>query len=282
MTRGEQVAAVVAAYEMWLRSWASERTTGARVTFARARLTEWGVLGCTGDNITEFLGRPTVSGKPKSKWSKSTYHGHLSDLCRWLVATGRLPMDPMSEVRAVVRPKSKPRPLTEVEVARVLGVVQGETRDWIILALSTGLRVSEIAKLRGEDVTPRGIFVNGKGDLDATIPCHPDVAEMAGRYPETGYWWPGGDDGHIRSQIITARVGELFRSVGIDHGSIHRCRHVYGTRLLRNGVNIRKVQKLMRHANLETTAGYTAVDEDELAAAINTLPRSTPEVVAPV
>jgi integrase/recombinase XerD len=267
-------AQVISGYETWLRSWASERTTKARVQLATACLREWGLAGMTSENITEMLGRPTTKGTPKSRWSKATYHSHLKDFCGWLVASGHLDEDPMESVRAVKRPKSRPHPLSEVEVERLLSVVRGETRDWIVLALSTGLRVSEIAKLRGSDVTPRGIFVNGKGDLDAVIPCHPDVAEMAERYDTQGYWWPGSDDGHIPSQRITARVGEVFRAVGIESGSIHRCRHTYATRLLRNGVNIRKVQKLVRHTNLETTAGYTAIDEDELAAAINTLPRA--------
>jgi integrase/recombinase XerD len=54
-------------------------------------------------------------------------------------------------------------------------------------------------------------------------------------------------------------------------GSIHRCRRVYGTRLLRAGVNIRTVQQLMRHSNLDTTAAYTAVNEVELRNAIDML-----------
>jgi integrase/recombinase XerD len=93
---------------------------------------------------------------------------------------------------------------------------------------------------------------------------------MAQRYPRYGYWFPGNQAGHIRPQQVSMTVGRLFHSIGIE-GSIHRCRHVFGTRLLRSGVNIRTVQKLMRHANLDTTANYTAVDEDELRAAIDLL-----------
>ena len=65
-------------------------------------------------------------------------------------------------------------------------------------------------------------------------------------------------------------MGKLFTALGIS-GSIHRVRHVYGTRLLRAGVNIRVVQKLMRHSSLATTATYTAVDESEMRSAIETL-----------
>ena len=99
---------------------------------------------------------------------------------------------------------------------------------------------------------------------------------MAERYPSSGHWFPGDDCGHIRSSYVSREVAAVFRSVGIMHGSAHRLRHTYGTRLLRSGVHIRKVQRLMRHAALETTAGYTAVDEDELQAAVDMLPPIPP------
>ena len=258
---------LVTDYEKWMRSWgASERTVEARTRLARARLKAWGSPdGFTPERITEFLGRPEIK-----QWTRSTYHGHLTSLCDWLVATGHLDTSPMADLRKPRRPRPNPRPLTEPEVRRVMSVVDGRVRDWLLLALLAGLRVSEIAKIRGEDISPDGIYVLGKGDKPEMLPCHDDLWEVAQRYPRNGYWFPGPDNGHIRSQRISVTVSQLFHSLGIE-GSIHRMRHVYGTRLLRLGVNIRTVQKLMRHANLETTATYTAVDEDEKRDAINLL-----------
>jgi integrase/recombinase XerD len=257
---------IVDEYATWLRSWgASQRTIDARVGLARSRLLAWGIEGVTAENIAGFLARPDI--KP---WTRSTYHANLTCFCAWLVATGHREENPMVAVRKPKRPAPRPRPLTESEVARVLSVVEGSVRDWILLALLAGLRASEIAKIRGEDVTADGIYVIGKGGKAETLPCHDDLWAMAERYPQRGYWFPGPDDGHLRSQQISLIVGKLFHAMGID-GSIHRCRHVYGTRLLRAGENIRIVQKLMRHSNLDTTASYTAVDEDELRAAINRL-----------
>jgi integrase/recombinase XerD len=271
MTR-EHIAAVIAEYETWMRSWgAAERTIQARTTLAKARLLAWGFGGFTTENVEAFLAGPAPPKKAWSKWTRATYHGHLRDLCAWLVANDLIDEDPMPEVRSPKRPKSAPRPLSEAESHRVLSVVEGVVRDWILLAMLAGLRVSEIAKIRGEDVTSEGIYVRGKGDTEAVLPCHPDLWEMAQRYPKMGYWFPGPDGGHIDSQRISAAVGKLFDGLGIA-GSIHRCRHTYATTLLRNGENVRKVQKLMRHANLETTAAYTAVDEDELRGAIYRLP----------
>lgn len=272
----EDIARIVEAYATWLRSWsAAPKTVAARRTMATSRLRAWGLDGFNADAVTKYLSGPEAPHKPWSTWTRSTYHGHLTDLCAWLATSGYIQASPMAEVRKPKRGANNPRPLSEPEVAKVLSVVTGSPRDWILLALNAGLRASEIAKIHGEDVTADGIHVLGKGGTIVTLPCHRDIWEMAQRYPRYGFWFPGGEDGHMRGQQISLTVGKLFEALGI-HGSIHRCRHVYGTRLLRSGTNIRTVQKLMRHANLDTTANYTAVDEDELRVAINLLPSLQP------
>lgn len=257
-------------YGQWMRSWgASDKTIIARTTLARARLAEWGLEGFTPANVQEFLGRDP----DWSRWTRVTYHNHIKSFCEFLVAGGYLDASPMTIVRMGRRPVGVPRPLSEEQVAQILAVATGRTRDWLTIALSTGLRAHEIAKLRGEDITASGIYVLGKGEKEAVLPIHPDIWAMAQRYPRTGYWFPSPAGGHVQANTISGIVSRLFSSLGIE-GSIHRCRHVYGTRLLRTGMHIRNVQKLMRHGRLETTALYTAVDEDELQAAINMLPSS--------
>lgn len=248
-------------YATYLRSWqASETTVSARTTLARSRLKAWGLDGFTRENVTAFLALD-ANGKTRQRWTTATYHSHLSDFCNFLVASGRMDASPMGDIKRSKRPSKKPNPWNDADVDRILSVADGEVRDWILLALLAGLRAFEIAKIRGEDFSPDGIYVMGKGSVEATLPCHPDLAEMATRYG-AGYWFPGTHDGHMDSQRISLTVSKFTSSMGIE-GSIHRGRHAYGTRLLRKGVNIRVVQRLMRHSSLETTAGYLAVMGDE-------------------
>lgn len=251
-------------YAAWLRSWSpSAKTIKARHALALSRLNAWGLDGFTADTIQAWLGHDP----DWSPWTRATYYSHLVDFCAWMVTAGYLSSNPMPEVRKPKRPNSAPRPLSEYDAERVKASATGLTRDWITIALLTGLRVHEIAKLRGDDVGPDTFYVVGKGGVRANLPTHPEVWEMAQRYPREGYWFPGNDNGHIEAHRITVAVSTLFRSLKIE-GSIHRCRHTYCTRLLRSGVNIRIVQKLMRHANIATTAAYAAVDEDEMRAAV--------------
>lgn len=265
------------AYAAWMRSWdAAPNTITARLTVLRPRLEQWGgVTGVTTANIEAWL----ASLPPDKPWTKSTYYSHAKSLCDWLVATHRLPEHPMTggKIRPARRPKGVPRALSEVEVTRALEAASGDLRTWLVLALSIGLRAHEIAKLRGEDVGEDHVFVRGKGGVLAELPTHPDVWALAQGYPRQGYWFPANTDtGHIPRERISTKVGLHFRKCGIPHGSIHRARHLYATRLLRRGAHIRLVQKLMRHADVATTSGYTAVDEDELRAAILLLPSSEP------
>ena len=196
----------------------------------------------------------------------------MKSFCDWAHAAGLLEQHPMvgNQVRAPERPAQIPRPITKAQAERVLEVATGDVRAWLLLAMRCGLRAHEIAKIRGEDVTEDGIYVYGKGGTQATLPAHPDLLALAKGYPDRGFWFPDprSPEGHVPRERISKSVGDLFRRCGIPHGSIHRARHFYATSLLRSGSNIRVVQKLMRHSNVKTTAGYTAVDEDELRDAV--------------
>lgn len=272
---------VLAAYADWMRSWgASQATIDVRIGTVAPLLDQWGGIdGITSKRIESWLIEPRrripKDGRRCKPATRATYHAHMKSLCDWLVATERLAVHPMQGMRSPNRPNAIPRPLSEAEAARATATASGDLRVWLMLAMDAGLRAHEIAQLRGEDVAEDFIYLRGKGDVAAMLPTHPDVWTEAQQRPR-GYWFPDPSTatGHVTRERISKYVGDHFRKVGIPGGSIHRARHLYATRLLRAGVNIRVVQQLMRHANVKTTAGYTAVDENELRAAILRLPGS--------
>lgn len=257
------------AFETWLRaSGAAESTVEARVRYARYCEREWGysLALADPDAIRANLARPGLS-----KWSRTTYFNHLRSAFRWLVETGELDHDPMDRMRRPRPPRDVPRPLTDLEAARVDAAATGVVREWIMLAMLAGLRAHEVAQVKGEDVTETFIFVDGKGGQQAFIPTHPDLWALAQRKPRMGYWYPSyTHDGHIRGETVSSRVTALFRSLNIE-GSLHRCRHSFGTNLVRGGTSLTVVQSLMRHASLNTTAAYIKVGEDERRAAVGSL-----------
>ena len=68
---------------------------------------------------------------------------------------------------------------------------------------------------------------------------------------------------HISDTAIQAAVKNAVQKAGIvKHATVHTLRHSFATHLLMNGVNIREVQDLLGHKNVETTMIYTHVIRD--------------------
>lgn len=133
----------------------------------------------------------------------------------------------------------------------------------------------EIAQVRGDDLRGAGLRVRGKGGTLATVPLHPLVRALAETMPRTGFWFPGSDAGHVHRGSVGAAITRAMRRAGVL-GTPHACRHFYGTATLRAaGGNLRTAQRALRHADIRSTAIYTLVTDEEVAAAVEGIPGGT-------
>lgn len=213
------------------------------------------------------------------EWGQSTaatYHSYLMSWHKWLVMLDYRAENPMYKLQKPKRPERCPRPVADDDLIRLLNVrVKHRTKVMIFLHTLAGLRVSEIAKVRGEDVDlqAKRIHVVGKGGKRAWVPLHPVLIELAETMPTTGWWFPGNNrrpGQPIRSKSVSDIIANAMTRAGIV-GSPHALRHWYATTLLEDGADLRTVQELMRHSSVQTTQVYTKVPDARRTAAVGRL-----------
>lgn len=264
---------VLVSWRLWQESQTlSERTITERAGVITHLLAYTGAdpLTITPDNIIRFGARPGLSAT-----TRGTYHASIRAYCTWLIRTDQRDDDPSMKTPRPRRPKGLPRPVPDSSLSALLDKVsRRRTRMMILLAALAGLRVHEIAKIRGEDVDIFNglLHVTGKGNKTATIPLHPSIAEEAATFPAVGFWFPSyskqpGLSPHIRPPAVSSAIMSTMKRAGVP-GQAHQLRHWYATSLLKAGVDLRIVQELMRHASPATTAIYTRVDISQQVAGL--------------
>ena len=206
--------------------------------------------------------------------TRVTYWRAMRAWCHYLTDLGR--PDPMTGLKAPRSPIGVPRPVTTPQLTACVHAATGDLRTWLLLGSYEGLRVHEIAKIRGEELRGAHLDVTGKGGARWTVPLHPAVAELAHHYPPVGYWFPPASSRsnrpHISPGTISRRVSQHFREHGIPTGSAHRLRHWLGTETLRVGGNLLVTSQMLRHSSTAITSVYALVLDDDRQATMAALP----------
>lgn len=185
--------------------------------------------------------------------------------------------------------KSLPHFLHEEECERLLDAVKGpfETRDYCILLLfmSCGLRVSELVGINLSDLSEDSIRVHGKGNKDRLVFITPEVREaiddyLAVRDPESiadkdkNALFISRNNCRISIRGVQKMVEKSLLRAGLDTTQIttHKLRHTAATLMLQNGVDVRTLQDVLGHENLNTTQIYTHVENTGLREAARANP----------
>ena len=137
---------------------------------------------------------------------------------------------------------------TMEEIDRIIAVAPTPNvrLAWSFMAFA-GLRRSEVMGIRPEDIRDGYIYVVGKGDKPAKIPLCPRLEREIARHG--GTW--GKLYVNYKTIVKYAKMALPEGFQGTAHA--HRFRHSFGSNLIRAGVNIKVVQKLMRHENIKMT-----------------------------
>jgi integrase/recombinase XerC len=204
----------------------------------------------------------------------------LRSFYRYLRAEGILESDPMFGVRGPRRERRLPHFLTEAQITTLIGSADGEKpndlRDRAILELlyAAGLRVSEVVglDLKDLDLDDQTARVWGKGSRERVVFMGRPAARSVERYlrdgrPELAQWpetalFLNRDGGRLSQRAVQIIVRRYATAAGIERSvHPHLLRHTFATHLLEGGADLRAVQTLLGHANVNTTQIYTHVTD---------------------
>lgn len=138
--------------------------------------------------------------------TKNAYFTVLRAWSTWLVQSDHRVDDPTTRVPRPRTPAGHPRPVTDTQLDAVLALpLRQDTRTKIILGAYAGMRVHEIAKIKGEDISPVAgtITITGKGGRTDTLPAHQLLLQQASYYPRRGLWFPSPLDPSVPVQAKT-------------------------------------------------------------------------------
>jgi len=214
----------------------------------------------------------------------------VRSLGEWCLAHGIVESNPGASLSGPRPYRREIKVLTVAEVSRLLWGDKPGTlprnplamRDRVLLGVAyvAGLRASEIGPLEAEGVAWQeatqtfSILVRrGKASgQDVRLPLDRPVSRMLGawltaRPPGRFLWGRPLTRGAVR-KILQRRCAEEGINAGGRRISPHVLRHSLATHLLDTGVDIRKVQLLLRHRSIATTEKYLHANVDRLGAVL--------------
>ena len=195
--------------------------------------------------------------------------------------------NPMQNLDSPRLKKSLPRYLSLDECIQLLESVDepNQVRDYCILTLflNCGLRISELVSLNLQDVREEQLRVLGKGNKERMIflngACR---AALDDRLAERSHQAAADPNALVLSRSHTRMttacvhymVKQRLKKAGLDASlySSHKLRHTAATLMLQNGVDVRTLQEVLGHENLNTTQIYTHVDNENLRSAARANP----------
>lgn len=184
------------------------------------------------------------------------------------------------------RAKKLPVVLSLDEVAQYLEPIDNiKHRAMIVTAYATGMRRSEVARLKVTDIDSKRMVIRvemGKGKKDRYVMLSPSLLVLLRAYwtvVRPVHWlFPGAKpERHILAESIGKACTKAHRASGLEKKvTAHTLRHSFATHLLEAGTNVRVIQVLLGHSSLATTTKYMHVATSTVCATPSPLEQLPP------
>jgi site-specific recombinase XerD len=180
-----------------------------------------------------------------------------------------------------------PQILSQQEVARLIDATETPFQRMLVMTLyATGARRAEVAQLKVSDIDSERMVVHirgGKGRKDRDVMLSPALLEALRTYwcglrRKPTLWLFPGNRWHTSSRPVTTKVlwtacQQAALRAGLEHKHIHphTLRHCFATHLLEAGADLRTIQILLGHRDLQETTIYLHLSQKHLSATASPL-----------
>lgn len=198
----------------------------------------------------------------------------MSSFFGWLCRRKYIPANPVAQMDSIKVPKKIKHPFT-AEDMEILRINCRQLRDMAVLETlySTAVRVSELAAMDRTDISfvNRDVTVTGKGNKQRETYINASMGVYLKMYLESRT-----DNNpalfvslkvphkRLSKRGIEALIKRIGIAAGVENVHPHRFRRTAATDLLRRGMPIEQVSKLLGHVKLDTTQIYCTVDQESV------------------
>ena len=188
---------------------------------------------------------------------------------------GATAVDPFKDAHPAGDPVAaheKRHPYTEDEIERLLAAATGDVRLIVLLGAYAGLRASEIVALRWRSVDLEGRYLTveqGKGGRRRRVLMLRTLQEALAAIPETEREGVVLTLGGHREPLPRRRkalrlLHWLCTDAGVPRRGLHALRHRAGTMIYAATGDLQSAQRMLGHAQLQTTTVYAEWDDSKL------------------
>ena len=240
------------------------------------------------EDIKDFLDNVEATAR-----TKAHYLTVFNSFYKYLVFMDKIKSNPCDGIKAPKLEKKLPTYLTNEEIAKLFNIRLTKPVDYRNKAIlevmyATGARISEVINLELNQIDFEECIIRvvGTGKKERIIPLDDVAIEALDNYinnyrpflikNETcNYVFLNKNGEKISRQMIFKMLKNLANKAGITKEiSPHTLRHSFASNLLNNGADLRVIQELLGHENLETTEIYSHLQNKKIKDDYNNHPHA--------
>ena len=197
--------------------------------------------------------------------TRNNYRAYLSAFYKWLVKFNIIPRNPMLMVNPIKCPDEEKLSFTDVEIDNIRsGCETLRDRAEIELLLSTGARADELCNITLDNIDFSSGEVrieHGKGDKGRTVymnsvACYHLKEYLKTRADDMRALFVTREKTIVNTNVLERDIKRIAKRGMVAKAHPHKFRRTFATIMYKRGMSIRTIQKLLGHANLNTTMRY--------------------------